>query len=342
MVPQCVVNVLVVGGNRFVGHLLVSRLLARGDRVTVFNRGTLPDGFGDRVERIHGDRTKDGALARVLAWRGKSFDAVVDFAAFTGAEVEETISALSGSNAHYIYISTGQVYLVREGARWPASEADYDGPVVPKPTNESDLSQWTYGADKRAGEDALFRAHQERGFRFTTFRIPMVNGARDYFRRMEGYFYRLFDGGPLILPGGGAHSTRHVYGPDVANTIAAVLGNSAVFGKAYNLSQDETPTLNELLAKIAHHVGAKLVTVDIPRAEVIAAGMEPVLVSPYSGLWMSRLDPAKAKAELGFVHCPLDQYVRAMAESWIAHRPADPPEGYKTRAQELELARKYA
>jgi len=53
------VNVLVIGGNRFVGLLATWRLVARGDRVTLLNRGSLPDPFGDRVERLRGDRTTD-------------------------------------------------------------------------------------------------------------------------------------------------------------------------------------------------------------------------------------------------------------------------------------------
>ena len=40
-------HVLIIGGTRFVGYGLVWRLLARGDRVTVLNRGTMPDPFGD-------------------------------------------------------------------------------------------------------------------------------------------------------------------------------------------------------------------------------------------------------------------------------------------------------
>ena len=57
-------DVLVIGGNRFVGPLLVWRLLARGDRVTVLHRGSLGDSFGERVERLRGDRTTD--LARLV------------------------------------------------------------------------------------------------------------------------------------------------------------------------------------------------------------------------------------------------------------------------------------
>jgi nucleoside-diphosphate-sugar epimerase len=320
---------------------LTWRLLARGARVTLFNRGHLADPFGDRVERIRGDRTT-GDLARALAGRTGEFDAIVDFAAYKAEDVEGVIALFSGNpRLHYVFISTGQVYLVRAGVKLPAGEDQYDGPVIPKPTNERELGEWTYGVEKRSCEDLLFAARAKTGFRFTTFRIPMVNGARDYFRRMEGYFYRMLDGGPLILPGGGAHPVRHVYAPDVAAMIARVLGDEDVIGQAYNLAQDEMPSLNELLQMIAAHLGAPLDTIDVPREEVIKAGFEPVFISPFSGLWMSRLDPSRAKSELRFVHCPLDQYLRSIVESFVAHFPGEPPPGYSTRRAELELAKRF-
>ena len=46
------VDVLVIGGNRFVGWLLGFRLLAAGHKVTLLNRGRLADPFGGRVDRI--------------------------------------------------------------------------------------------------------------------------------------------------------------------------------------------------------------------------------------------------------------------------------------------------
>lgn len=336
-------NVLIIGGNRFVGYLLVWRLLARRDRVTIINRGSIPDPFGDRVERFKGDRNGP-ELATLLAQSAERFDAVVDFAAFERSEIEKIVAQLrtpASKKPHYVFISTGQVYLVRQGAQFPAKESDYDGPLVEKPSTEPDLTQWTYGAGKRGCEDALFEAAAKHDFTFTTFRIPMVNGARDHFRRLEGYLYRLLDGGPLVLPGGGAHRVRHVYGTDVACAIAEVLTRQNAFGKAYNLSQDEQPTLTEVLEMLARHLGSTLRTVDVPRDEVIGAGLEPSGISPFSGLWMSKLDPALAKSELGFAHCPVDQYLRAVVESFLANPPAEPPEMYKTRSQELELARRF-
>jgi nucleoside-diphosphate-sugar epimerase len=115
-------HVLIIGGTRFVGALLTWRLLARGDTVTLFNRGRLTDPFGDRIERLRGDRTTPD-LARSLV--GRRFDAVVDFAAYTGEDARTAIAALGDRAGHYVFISTGQVYLVREGCPRPARELDY-------------------------------------------------------------------------------------------------------------------------------------------------------------------------------------------------------------------------
>lgn len=183
-------HVLVVGGNRFVGKLLAWRLLAAGAKVTLLNRGGLPDPFGERVERLRGDRTRD--LERLL--RGRSFDAVVDLAAYTGEDGRCAAEILRGRTAHHVMISTGQVYLVRAGCPRPAREEDYDGPVTARPGDPADVEDWEYGVGKRACEDALAAAARD-GFPATRVRIPMVNGPLDYFRRIEGYLWRLVPGG---------------------------------------------------------------------------------------------------------------------------------------------------
>jgi hypothetical protein len=52
---------------------------------------------------------------------------------------------------------------------------------------------------------------------------------------------------------------------------------------------------------------------------------------------MSRLDPAKIKAELGVVHEPLDRYLGKIIASFIAHPPPSPPETYRGRKAEIAL-----
>jgi nucleoside-diphosphate-sugar epimerase len=166
----------------------------------------------------------------------------------------------------------------------------------------------------------------------------MVNGERDHFRRLERYLWRMLDGGPVLLPGGGDRATRHVYSGSVVRAVVAILGRSQAHGQAYNLAQDETPTLAELLALTAERLGAPPRLVDVPVAAVRSAGLDPLLLSPFSGSWMSFLDPSRAKAELGFRHEPLGSYLDKIVTAFLAHPRPDPPPGYEQRAAELGLA----
>ncbi len=282
-------RVLVIGGTRFIGRLLVARLIARGDRVTVFNRGTRDDPFGKRVERLVGDRTT-GDFEGLLA--GRTFDGVVDMVAYEGRDVTRAIDALAGRVGHYLLVSTGQVYLVRKDARIPSREEDYDGPVMPRPTG-ADGSQWDYGAGKRACEDALIAARDR--FPSTRLRIPMVNGPGDNERRIERYVRRMLDGGALRVAFPDRH-VRHVDAQEVARTIDLLLGDSRVYGEALNQTQDETPTLRELLAMIGAELGAN--------PEIVDDETATTEISPFSTRWMSFLDPSRIRA-LGIGHAPL-------------------------------------
>jgi len=329
------VHVLVIGGNRFVGLLATWRLLAGGHRVTLLNRGTRPDPFGDRVERLHGDRSGPD-LERLLG--GRAFDGVLDLAAFTGEDGRRLAALLGPRAGHCLMVSTGQVYLVRQGCPRPAREADYHGPLLARPTDPADVWDWEYGMGKRACEDAIVEAGAA-GFTATRLRIPMVSGPLDYHRRLEGYLWRLLDGGPVLVPDGGAHPVRHVAGDEVARFLCEQLGRRAAFGEAYNLAQEEAPTLHELLTSLKALLGSRAPLVPIPAARLVAAGLVPVEVSPFSGRWMSLLDPSRAARELGFRHAPLERVLHAAVASFLAHPPADRPKGYARREDELRLAR---
>lgn len=312
-------SVLVIGGTRFVGRFLVARLVARADRVTLFNRGTRPDPFGDRVERLVGDRTT-GDLERLLA--GRTFDAVVDFAAYEGRDVERAIAALRGRIGHYVFVSTGSVYLVRESLESPYREQDYDGPVAARFEGD-EAAGWDYGVGKRACEDALVAAP---GFPSTRLRIPVVNGPGDYYRRIDNYVYRMLDGGPLAIESA-ERRVRHVDAQEVARTIDLLLGDARAIGTALNQTQDETPTVRELLSMIGREVGVepRLVEVADPPFDLRAA-------SPFTGQ-MSFLDPWRIRA-LGIDHAPLPvTLARAVGHS-LASLGA-PPDDYAQRPAEL-------
>src|ERR1044071_860645 len=166
-------HVLVIGGNRFLGRGLVWQLLCRGHRVTLVNRGRLPDPFGERVERIHVDRSTD-AFDRALPAR--TFDRAVDLAGFTADDARRSVRVLGGRVGHCVFVSTGQVYLVRESCPWPARETDYDGATMSAPPSPADHDDWAYGIGKRGAEDVLAAATS---LPTTRLRLPMVYAQRD-------------------------------------------------------------------------------------------------------------------------------------------------------------------
>jgi len=330
-------KVLVIGGNRFMGRSLVWRLLARGFEVTLLNRGHLSDPFGNRVERLTADRTTEAFDSAI---KGRTFDATVDFAAFHGEDVRRLERSLGRGAGHYVLISTGQVYLVCPDAPRPSREGDFDRTVIPEPTRESpDWAEWEYGVGKRDCETAVVLAERQGTLQGTRLRLPIVNGEGDSSRRLESYLWRLLDGGPILLPRGVGGDCRHVYADDVTRAIVALLGRKETIGKAYNLSQDTSVPLKSLVEMLGAQMGSASVVVEMDPERLRSQGLEPRRISPFSQTWMSSLDPSKAQTELGFRPTAFSEYSRSLVTSFLAHLPSAPPENFRTRELELQLAR---
>jgi nucleoside-diphosphate-sugar epimerase len=238
----------------------------------------------------------------------------------------------------YIFISTGQVYLVRTGVERPFKEEDYAGPVMAAPlkSDVSDYNNWLYGFDKRAAEDVFARAWALQKFPFTSLRLPMVNSERDSYERIYGYFLRLQDDGPILIPEGDGLPVRHVYGEDVVQAITRLTTGELGKGCAYNIGQDETLSLDQFLAMLAETMHRELSIVRVSREVLDREGLLPDC-SPFSGTWMSSIENAHSKAELGMSYTPVSTYLKKLI-SYFQAIPTKKIEGYAQRASELKLA----
>ena len=319
-------NSLVIGGTRNLGPSLVAGLLEAGYQVSVFNRGITPSTLPENVERLVGDRSDPAQLQSALGRR--EFDLVIDTTLYTGPDAESVVRILRGRAGRYVFLSTGQVYLVRVGLERPYREQDYDGPVMADPGGK-DHDDWVYGADKRAAEDVLADAWNEHGFPYTALRLPMVNSELDHHDRIYGYWLRLLDGGPILIPGGPSLPLRHIYGGDILK--AALLGRA---GRAYNISQDETLTIDDFLERLAKASGKPLRIVRVPREQLNALNLLPAC-SPFSGEWMSVLDNQRSRQELGMSYTPVTDYLDRLVAYHSAQPRREPP-GYRQRARELD------
>lgn len=327
---------LIIGGTRNLGPSIVQALLQQGHEVSVFNRGQTRDDLPQEVERLRGDRTDPEQLRKTFA--GREFDLVVDTTLYTGEEAKAVVEEFANRIGRYIFLSTGQVYLVRLGVERPFKEDDYSGPVMAEPpkSDESEYNNWLYGADKRAAEDIFARAWTERKFPFTSLRLPIVNSERDHYDRVYGYFLRLQDGGPIVIPEDSKLPLRHVYGEDVTQAIVRVAESDLGKGRAYNIGQDETLSLDQFLEMLAELMHRPLRIARVPREILEQRGLLPDC-SPFSGRWMSSLDNKRSKAELGMQYTPVSTYLKRLV-SYYQAVPAKKIEGYAHRAVELELA----
>jgi nucleoside-diphosphate-sugar epimerase len=328
-------NILIIGGTRNLGLSLAKKLLEAGHQVTIFNRGKTPDPLPDEVARLHGDRSDPAQIQGALA--GRTFDVVVDTSLYKEPEAETIVRLLSGNTGHYIFLSSGQVYLVREGIERPFAEEDYEGRVMPPPKVATyGYEEWLYGVDKRKAEDVLIAAWERKQFPYTTLRLPMVNSERDHFNRLYSYILRLKDGGPMLVPETPDYPLRHIYGGDVVNAMLLLINSGQGKGQAYNISQDETVSLDEFLNTLGDLLGVEPTIVRFKRSLLEANGFLPDC-SPFSDRWMSELTNERSKTELGLRYTPLREYLGKL----VAHYEQNPPPkpvAYRRRHAEIDFA----
>ena len=100
-------NILILGGTGFTGPEQVDYAIARGHRVTLFNRNqTRPGMFKGKVaEELIGDLNTDTS-----ALKGKQFDVVIDNPTTFPAWVRNAAQYLKGNTKHYIFVSTTSTY----------------------------------------------------------------------------------------------------------------------------------------------------------------------------------------------------------------------------------------
>ena len=196
-------NILILGGTGFTGPEQVDYALARGHRVTLFNRGkTRPGLFKGRVEEeLIGDLNSDTS-----ALKGKSFDVVIDNPTTLPLWVKNAAQYLKGNTKHYIFISTTSVY--RDQSEIGINE---QSPTIPMPEgldpyqpdqrNERQLAASSnpanYGAFKARAEVEV--QNQYPGLN-TIIRPSLIVGPFDRTDRFTYWPARIDQGGEVLAP----------------------------------------------------------------------------------------------------------------------------------------------
>ncbi|MEU9045434.1 MULTISPECIES: NAD-dependent epimerase/dehydratase family protein [unclassified Kitasatospora] len=191
-------NVLVIGGNRYFGRQLVTRLRDSGVRVSVLNRGSTPPPPG--VTRLVADRADETALTAALA--GRDFDAVIDQVCYTPRQAELAVRAFAGRTGRYLMTSTIEVYDTGEPhpAGRPLAESAVDPAGWPVrlelPWTAPEFIDASYGEGKRQAEAVFTR---DAPFPFVSVRLGHVLGAADFTGRLAHYAERIDAGLPVLV-----------------------------------------------------------------------------------------------------------------------------------------------
>ena len=182
-------NILIIGGTKFVGRALVDAALARGHQLTLFNRGRTNPDLYPNVEIIQGDR--DGQL-NLLGDR--SWDAVIDTCGYVPRVVGASAAALREKLGLYVFISTISVYA-------PSDEAnrDEDAPLADQLEDPSaeEITGPTYGPLKVLSERAVMVAYPDSHL---IIRPGLIVGPHDPTNRFTYWVTRMARGGRVLLP----------------------------------------------------------------------------------------------------------------------------------------------
>lgn len=226
-------NIIIIGGSRFVGPLLIEKLLARGHKVTVLNRGRIKTAYPRGISFIQGDRN-DGFGIR------DHFDVVIDMCAYNGRQTETALQELTFD----FFVHFGTVAVYRKSETFPLRET-------------SPLGEWPVWGDYNRGKIECEEVLEQSGRRCAVLRPVYISGPKNYADRERFIYAKIKHGAPLTLPGNGRALIQLVAVQDVAESLA-LLAEKKLEG-AFNCAGDDVVTLKGLVEEMANIVGKESV-----------------------------------------------------------------------------------
>jgi 2'-hydroxyisoflavone reductase len=289
-------RLLVLGGTGFVGRHIVEGALARGDEVTLFNRGRTAPGLFPAAVLLRGDRAGD---LRALH-DGGPWDAAIDVTGYRPEDVAASSRLLADRVGHLTFISTVSVY-----DDLSAPGVDEDAPLAPL----TGRGGWEdYGPLKALCEQAVHEALPRRAL---IIRPGVVAGPHDPSNRFSAWVAHVGRGGRVLAPGA---PDRPVQLVDARDLAAFVLDMTQARATGVFNAVGEELTWGEMLAAcVVPGTDTELVWVDDERLR--AAGLDEealplwVAADDRDNAGLMRISAARAVAA-GLRHRPIAQTAR--------------------------------
>jgi nucleoside-diphosphate-sugar epimerase len=250
-------KVLFVGGTGIISSACSKLALEKGFELYLLNRGESfrPIPAGAKV--LEGDiRNVEGALAALGEY---TFDAVVDWVAFTPEHIETDLVLFRGRTRQFIFISSASAYQTPPGHLPITESTPLDNPF------------WEYSRKKIACEERLMQAYREEKFPITVVRpshtydatlLPFHGGYTNVARMRQDK--------PVIVHGDGTSLWTLTHNTDFAVGLVGLLGNPHAIGDTFHITSDEWLSWNQIYTLLAKAAGVVPHLVHVP-SELIAA-----------------------------------------------------------------------
>lgn len=326
-------RLLVLGGTAFLGRAVTRAGLRAGHDVTCVARGTGPVPDGARFVRADRDDL-DAGLGGV---EGERWDAVVDVSRQPG-QVRRSTRLLAETGAHYVFVSTGNVYADHATPGGDESAdvlAPLEGDVM------ADMSE--YGAAKAACEGHLLAAYQPESCLIA--RSGLIGGPGDLSGRSGYWPWR------LAHP---SNAAKEVLVPDTPDFPAQLVDARDLAAWLVRCGERRTSGIvdavgpgsrvAEMLSVARAAARSDAVEVPAPSAWLVEQGVQEWMGPRSLPLWIHDPDFAgftsrrgdRARA-LGLDTRPLVETLRDTL-AWEEDRPVDAPRGAGlTDEEEREL-----
>lgn len=283
-------NILVIGGTRFMGKHLIANLLSNNHKVTIATRGIALDDFDDKIDRITFERTDENSIKEKLS--SVFFDIVFDSLAYCSNDIKILLSNIKCKK--YITISTTAVYQKHVDTK----EEEFN------PNAEKLIwcgrTDFPYEEIKRQAERALAQIYSS--INTVSVRFPFVIGEDDYTKRLYFYIEHIIKQKPMFVDN--YDKQMAFVRADEAGRFLAFFADNEFTG-AVNGASEGTISIKEITEYVKHKTG---------KSAILCGDGDK---APYNGEVEYSINTDKAKT-LGFNFSPLKNWIYDLIDNYIA------------------------
>jgi nucleoside-diphosphate-sugar epimerase len=238
-------NILIIGGTKFIGPYVVKLLLKMGHEVTVFHRGINRASLPSEVKQIFGNRDQIASYKR--EFQNLAPDVVLDMIAYNQHDAQSVVDLFQNIASRVVAISSQDVYRARD-ILWkretcvieqtPLSESAQLRSKFFLFQNLPDFQEEDIPADyEKILVEQAYMCNSN--LPATILRLPMVYGPGDYRHRFYPYLQRMEENRPAIVLEESIAQWQgsYSYVENVASAISLAVTNEKAAGRIYNVSE---------------------------------------------------------------------------------------------------------